>query len=128
MEPVSYLMTSLAQLAGKAPALLFWIGVIIFGAVMLGRGGGISFNKFFDSFGYYTYRINLYVVPFLIVLVPLIYLIIRRAPREKWIPSEKTKLKNSQYRRGVLGRVRLRPAYRCVLSCSVQGIGWLRRR
>jgi hypothetical protein len=40
MESVSYLMASLAQLAGKAPALIFWIGVIVFGSIMHGRGGG----------------------------------------------------------------------------------------
>jgi hypothetical protein len=35
-----YLPMVLPQLAGAIPALLFWIAVIVFGAVMLGRGGG----------------------------------------------------------------------------------------
>ena len=30
----------LAQFSFSMPALLFWIAVIIFGAIMLGRGGG----------------------------------------------------------------------------------------
>jgi hypothetical protein len=40
MEFSDIFTISLVQLLARTPILLFWIAVIIFGAVMLGRGGG----------------------------------------------------------------------------------------
>jgi hypothetical protein len=40
MEFSDYIISLLTQLVGAAPALLLWIAVIVFGTVMLRRGGG----------------------------------------------------------------------------------------
>jgi hypothetical protein len=46
MEMSVYFNVLIAGLIGAAPALVFWIAVIVFASVMLGRGGGRA-ERFF---------------------------------------------------------------------------------
>jgi hypothetical protein len=59
---------------------------------MLGRSGSMKLSRFFDVLWYYLSRVNFYVLPLGIFVIPLLYLAIKRKPPREWIPSEKNML------------------------------------
>jgi hypothetical protein len=73
---------------GIAAAILPW--VLYSG--MLGKGGGISFRDFFDTFGYYTYRINFHILPLLVLPIPFAHFALKNTPIKEWVSSERTLL------------------------------------
>ena len=64
MEYVTIVLTS-------APALLFWIAVIIFGIVMLNRGGGRA-ERFLIAGGSIKIVANLFIIPS-VMLTPWLF-------------------------------------------------------